>query len=173
MRTGGRIFFACIPATIEDGNLRLRPLRLSDGAFLKSGFSGEGGFLATGLSSPVSAPAGTVRRWINRTYDLAWCIEIDSRPAGFAGIFRLRPAGSAEASLVIFDVTLRGRGYGRRAFSMIAGTLARHAGVRRLAVNVLEENRGALLFWEKMGFRRVSGGDGICGMELCLSPPRH
>ncbi|MEJ2683535.1 MAG: GNAT family N-acetyltransferase [Candidatus Sulfobium sp.] len=164
-----RIFFACIPALMEDGNVRLRPLRIGDGAFLKSGFNRQESLRACGLSSPVSSSGAAIRRWIKGTYDVAWCIEIDSRPAGFAGIYRLRPGESAEASLMVFDGKLRRRGYGSRVFRMVSEMLVMRTGVKKLTVSVLKENQAALSFWGKMGFEGASCNDGVCSMELDLS----
>jgi RimJ/RimL family protein N-acetyltransferase len=167
------IFCARIPARMEMGNIRLRPLRLSDGAFLKSGFSEEENLRASGLSSPVSASGAAIRRWIKKTYDLAWCIEIDSLPAGFAGICRLRPGKSAEAGLMLFDKALRRRGYGRRVFVMISEALAMSAGIKKLAVRVLKNNLAALSFWKGIGFEDAGCEDGICRMEIYLTPGTH
>jgi GNAT superfamily N-acetyltransferase len=164
-----RIFYARIPATMEEGNVRLRRLRVSDGAFLKSGFNEEENLRASGLSSPLSASGTAIRRWVKKTYDLAWCVEIDSRPAGFAGIYRLRPRESAEASLVVFDKTLRRRGYGRRVFRMVAETLAVRTGLEQLTVRVRRDNRAALSFWKGIGFEDAGGEDCICSLELDLT----
>ncbi len=158
---------------MEMGNVRLRPLRISDGAFLKSGFSEEENLRASGLSSPVSASGTAIRRWIKNTYDLAWCIEIDSLPAGFAGVRRLRPGESAEAGLMLFDKALRRRGYGRIVFLMVSETLAVSAGVKKLAVRVLENNLAALSFWRGLGFEDAGCEDGVCSMEIELTPHTH
>lgn len=168
----GGIFFTAIPATMEDGNIRLRPLRISDGAFLKTGFGGEESLKASGLYSPLSLSGGGIRRWIGKTYDLAWCIEIDLQPAGFAGVFNLRPGESAEASLIIFRRELRRLGYGGRVFRMIARTLARKTGVRRFVVRVRADNRAALSFWRKTGFQYAGcdGGTSTMEFDLCAIP---
>lgn len=117
---------------------------------------------------PVSASGAAIRRWIRKAYDLAWCVEVDSVPAGFAGIYGLRPGRSAEASLVLFDRTLRRRGYGRRVLRMVSGTLAARAGVRKLSVSVRKDNQSAVLFWSKIGFRSTGCEEDICSMELDL-----
>jgi RimJ/RimL family protein N-acetyltransferase len=165
---------------MSEGNLSLRPLRFSDAPFLKSGFNREESLRANGLTSPVSASGTAIRRWIKKTYDLAWCIEVDSRPAGFAGVYRLRPGKSAETSLIVFDRALWCRGYGGRAFRLVAGTLSVRAGVKELAVSVLKDNLAALSFWKKMGFGYSGCKDGICRMKLdlsrgssCLSPAKQ
>jgi RimJ/RimL family protein N-acetyltransferase len=168
-----RIFYGSIPARMEMGNIRLRPLRISDGAFLKSGFSEEENLRASGLSTPVSASGAAIRRWIKKTYDLAWCIEIDSLPAGFAGVCRLRPGESAEAGLMLFDKALRRRGYGRSVFVMISEALTVSAGIKKLAVRVLKNNLAALSFWKGIGFADAGCEDGICRMEIELTPGTH
>jgi RimJ/RimL family protein N-acetyltransferase len=169
----GRLFYARIPARMGEGSVRLRPLRISDGAFLESGFNEEENLRANGLSSPVSASGTAIRRWLKKTYDLAWCIEIESRPAGFAGIYRLRPGESAEASLMVFDKTLRNRGYGRRVFRMVAETLAVRTGLKQLTVRVRKDNRAALSFWKGIGFEDAGCQDGICSMEIDLTSGPH
>lgn len=154
---------------MEEGTLRLRPLRLSDGAFLKSGFSRQETLAASGLSSPVSASGAGIRRWVRKAYDLAWCIEIGSVPAGFAGVYCLRLGESAEASLVVFDGNLRRRGYGRRVLRMISEMLILRAGIKKLTVRVRKRNQPALSFWRKMGFDSAGCEDDVCSMELDLS----
>lgn len=166
----GGIFFTAIPATLEDGNIRLRPLRVSDAAFLKTGFGGEESLKANGLCSPLSLSGNAVRRWIKRTYDLAWCIEIDLQPAGFAGVLNLRPGESAEASLIVFRRELRRRGHGGRVFRMIAETLARKTGVKRFVVRVRADNRAALSFWRKTGFEYTGCDNGTSTMAFDLRP---
>jgi RimJ/RimL family protein N-acetyltransferase len=147
---------------MEEGGLRLRPLCISDSAFLKYGFK-EGEYPG------VSASGAAILRWIKKTYDLFWCIEIDLVPAGFAAVRRLRPGISAEAGLIVFDSALRRRGYGGRAFRLISNTLAVRVGVKKLNVRVLKDNQPALLFWKKMGFKSVCCEEGVCSMELDLA----
>ena len=162
----GGIFFTAIPATLEDGNVRLRHLRISDGAFLKTGFGGRESLKANGLCSPLSLSGEAIRLWIRNTYDLAWCIEIDSQPTGFAGVFHLRPGESAEVSLMVFKPELRGRGYGGTVFRMIAEMLALKTGIKLFIVRVRNDNVAALSFWLKMGFEYAGREDGIKVMAL-------
>lgn len=169
MIPGRLLFFTGIPAYMKKENVRLRPLRISDGSLLKSGFNEEQNLRANGLSSPVTTSGSSLIRWVKRTYDLAWCIEIDSIPAGFAGISRLMPGDSAEAGIMLFDGTFRHRGYGRVVFHMVAETLALRAGLRNLSIRVSEHNGTALSFWQKMGFHIVSREGGICSMGIDLS----
>lgn len=164
-----RKFFCFIPAFMEDGIIRLRPIRIGDGAFMKSGFNRPESLRAYGLSSPVFSSGFAVRRWIKRTYDAAWCVEIDSQPAGFAGVYRLNPGESAEVSLMVFDGKLRRCGYGSMVFRMISEMLVMRTGVEKLTVSVLDENRAALSFWSKVGFRAAGCNEGVRRMELDLS----
>lgn len=74
----------------------------------------------------------------------------DGRLAAMAGE-RLKPDGFTEISAVCTDPEFRGRGYGRRLVSSLAGMIMAESRIPFL--HVLPENNGAKSVYEKVGFR--------------------
>ena len=50
---GRHMVFVRIPGRVEDGNIRLRPLRIFDGPFLRRAFRQSDVFVPNGLNEPV------------------------------------------------------------------------------------------------------------------------
>ncbi len=133
-----------MPASIEDAGMRLRRLRLSDGQFIIDGLKDEIILNSCGLSSPINSSWFSLWWWFRKTFMPAYCLELDSRPIGFIGLYDLIPGESAEISLVIFDKTLRRQGHGTRAFNLLARHLKRHSFVKKIQAKVTRDNRQAL-----------------------------
>jgi len=160
------MFFLKIPRYMEDGNLRLRPLRMSDGPFILKGLN-EGAILkASGLSRPIASSWFFAWWWIKNTFVPVYCIACNSKRIGFIGLYNLIPGESAEVSLAIFDNCFRRRGYGTRAFVLLMQEMKRHGVVKDLIVKIRIENRAALLFWGKLGFVEADICDGIINMSI-------
>jgi len=96
---------------------------------------------------------------LKKTFMPAYCIECDSKPIGFIGLYDLIPGESAEISLAIFDKTFRRHGYGTRAFKLLAQHLQRYSVVREIHVNVTRDNHRALSFWKTVGFLKMNTVD--------------
>lgn len=143
---------ACIPRRLKDGNIRLRPLRILDGPFMRHAFRKREVFEPNGLSKPIDASWFDVWWWLRRVFVLSYCIEIDSRRSGFVGFYNLVPGRYAEIALSLFDRGTRGRGNGTRVFAMLERSLERHGPVETLIARVEEDNEAAVRFWEKVGF---------------------
>ncbi len=157
--------FRRVPRIMAEGKIRLRPFRILDAPFLTEGFRREGIHPGFGLQVPSWL---AVWWWTRKTFLPAYCIEYDSRPIGFAGLYNLLPGESAEISMAIFEKAMRGRGCGTRSLSILVRELRRHSLVKRLYVRVREDNRVAMRFWRKMGFVEVERGGGIVRMSLDL-----
>ena len=153
---------------MRDDNLKLRPLKISDGHLISSGLRDKMVLKANGLSKPVDSSWFFVRWWIKKTYSFFFCIELDSRLIGFIGLYNLMPGKSAEISLVIFDKTFRRRGYGTRAFKLLALCAQRYSLVKEIGAKVKTDNHGALSFWEKLGFVKISIIDGLVIYKYCF-----
>ncbi len=158
------MFCTKIPRLIEDGRIMLRPLRLSDGPFLSNGLRDEDILKAKGLNKPVSPSWFFIWWWFRKTYICPFCIELNSMPIGFIGLYNVRLGKSAEISLVIFDKTLRRQGYGTRAFKLFAKSLQRHSVVEKILIKIKADNHIALSFWRKLGFVEASISNGINGI---------
>src|SRR4030042_2584598 len=129
-----------------DDNLRLRPLSIFGGHFISSELKDEAVLQATGLSKPLCLSWFSIWWWIKKTYSYSFCIELDSRPIGFIGLYNLALGKSADISLVIFDETFRRQGYGTRSFKLFAQILRRHSVLEKIFVRVKTDNHRALSF---------------------------
>ncbi|HAM50700.1 MAG TPA: hypothetical protein DCP92_08425 [Nitrospiraceae bacterium] len=162
------MLFLKIPRYMEDGNLRLRLLRMSDGPFILRGLNDGAILKANGLSRPIASSWFFVWWWMKKTFIPAYCIEYDSQPIGFIGLYNLIPGNSAEVSLVIFDRNNRRRGYGTRAFQILAQTLRRCHLIEKITLKIQGDNRGSISFWTGLGFEDVHIPDGLRVMSMDL-----
>ncbi|MBI5025986.1 MAG: GNAT family N-acetyltransferase [Nitrospirae bacterium] len=162
------MFCTKIPRFIEDGSIRLRPLRVFDGPFLMGGLKDEDILLANGLNKPIASSWFFIWWWIKKTFMPAYCIECASGRMGFIGLYNLMIGKSAEMSLVIFDRNNRRMGYGTRAFKLFAKSLQRHSVVERILIKIKADNPIALSFWKKLGFVETGILDDIISMSIGL-----
>ena len=162
------MLFLRIPGYMEDGNLRLRPLRMSDSPFILRGLNDGAILKASGLSRPVVSSWFFAWWWMKKTFTPSYFIECDSKPIGFIGLYNLIPGKSAEMSLVIFDDNFRRMGYGTRAFNICAQGMKRHSVVKEIIVKVKADNHGALSFWKKLGFVEAGIINGLITMSMGL-----
>jgi RimJ/RimL family protein N-acetyltransferase len=165
---------AWIPRRVRDGNIRLRPLRIFDGPFMRDAFRERDVFEPNGLSEPIEGSWFEVWWWLRRAFVFSYCIEIDSRLSGFVGFYKLFPGQYAEVALTLFDRRTRGQGYGRRVLALLERTLERRCRVERVVVRVKEENHGAAGFWKKVGFEAEGpfGQEGVILMSKNLKNNR-
>jgi RimJ/RimL family protein N-acetyltransferase len=162
------MFCTRIPRFIEDGDIRLRPLRIIDANFLLKRFKNEG-ILFNSFRHKTPVPVLlSFWWWIKKTFIPAYCIECDSRQIGFIGLYNLIPGKSAEMSLVIFDKNNRRMGYGTRAFNICVKGMQRHFVVKEIIVRVKTDNYGALSFWKKLGFVETGIINGLITMSMGL-----
>ncbi|MDI6727611.1 MAG: GNAT family N-acetyltransferase [Thermodesulfovibrionales bacterium] len=146
------MLFLRIPGCMEDGNLRLRPLRISDGPFILRRLNDRAILKANGLSRPIASSWFFVWWWMKKTFTPSYFIECDSKQIGFIGLYNLIPGKSAGMGLIIFDKNNRRLGYGTRAFNICAQGMQRNSVVKEIIVKVKTDNHGALSFWRKLGF---------------------
>ncbi len=163
------MLFLKIPGYMEDGNLRLRPLRITDGPFILRGLNDGAILKASGLDRQTASSWFFAWWWIKKTFMPAYCIECNSKRIGFVGLYNLIPGESAEVSLAIFDNNFRRLGYGTRAFGLLIHGMKRHAVVKNLIVKIRIENHDALLFWRKLGFVEAGIFDGVINMSVGLN----
>lgn len=146
------MFCRRLPAYMTDGAVLLRPMKISDGPYLRKQMSDREAPSFSLLSRPVSG--SWFRVWLNmkKIFNAAYIITIDHAPSGFAGLYNLAPGQSVEISLVIFDREKRGRGFGIRAFTLIADNLQKNGVARRILVSCKSDNTSAQSFWSRCGF---------------------
>jgi GNAT superfamily N-acetyltransferase len=155
------MLIAHLPTSIEDRDLRLRHIRISDGPFISELLEHDDILKSSGIcNSRQSGGINTPRRtpwfllywWLRRTFLIAYCIELESRTIGFIGLSKPPIGKSAEISLVIFDPISRRRGFGTRAFRVLCRVFYILAPGNILLVKVRNDNEAALSFWSKLGF---------------------
>lgn len=75
---------------------------------------------------------------------------------------------TAHIGLLLFREGAQGLGFGREVVAALEQALA-HAGYHALRLSVLQENAGARLFWERLGFADVGALDrGVTVYEKAL-----
>jgi RimJ/RimL family protein N-acetyltransferase len=163
------VLYASIPRYMEDDNLRLRPLKIFDGPFMINGLRNEDVWRSNGLSKPITFSWLSVWWYLKKTFDLSLCVEIDSRCAGFIGLYNLSLGKSAELSLSLFDKNIRQCGYGSRAFKLFAKNLKEHSVVKKIIVRVKIDNYVAISFYRALGFNELSNFDRIKTMAINLN----
>jgi RimJ/RimL family protein N-acetyltransferase len=159
------VLYARLPRSMNDNDLRLRPLRVFDSPFMSNGLRDEAILKANGLSEPISSSWLFVWWWIKRTFLITYCIECDSRRIGFVGLHDLRLGESTEISMMLFDSNIRGLGYGSRVFTLLAQNLKKYSIARKVIAQVTINNCISLSFVRKLGFVE----EGICDNIVTLS----
>ncbi|KPK02176.1 MAG: hypothetical protein AMK71_03215 [Nitrospira bacterium SG8_35_4] len=142
---------------MTDGVIQLRPMKISDGPYLRKQLADREVVSYTLLSRPVSGSWFHVWLKMKKIFNFAYIMVVDSKPVGFAGLYNLIPGQSAEMSLVIFDRGNRRRGYGSRAFDLVVNNLQTHSIVKNIFVEYKSNNMGAQSFWSKCGFQCLTG----------------
>ena len=158
-----------MPRYMKEKKLRLKPLRILDVPSVSEYLRNKGILKPDGSSKPAFLSWFFVWWWIKRRFTCSYCIEIDSKPVGFIGLYNMRLGKSAEITLMIFESTLRRHGYGTMAFKLFAQNLQKHAVVEKVFARVEADNHVALSFWRSLGFMEVSSLEGITSMSLDLN----
>ncbi len=149
-----------IPGTLESDGLRLRPVRITDIPLIRNGLRRDDIMGAFAPGKSVLRSCLTVWWWLKQTYPVLYCIEIHSRCEGFIGLYDLKPADSAEVTLVIFDPDMRRHGHGSRAYALVTN-LFRSSRIRKFIVEVKADNCPSISFWKKFGFEEVGSMSGV------------
>jgi RimJ/RimL family protein N-acetyltransferase len=165
---GIRMFYARIPRYMTAPPIRLRPIRILDGPFLSEGFKRDDFLLVNNLEKPIHYSWLTLWWWIKRTFVCTHCILVDSRRIGFIGMYHLRFRKSVKIGLFIFEKEMRHLGYGSKALNLLTQNLKRFSFVDEIIAKVRWDNRFALFFWKKNGFKELYIEDRIITLSLSL-----
>jgi RimJ/RimL family protein N-acetyltransferase len=160
-----RMFYGRIPRYMTTPPIRLRPVGILDGPFLTEGFKREDFLLVNNLKKPMYSSWLLVWWWIKRTFVCTYCILIDSGRIGFIGLHNLKFRKSIEISLFIFEKHMRHLGYGSRALNLLAQNLKKSSFVDEIIAKIRFDNRVALSFYEKNGFKELYAEDQIITMS--------
>ena len=160
------MFYARFPGRMTDGVIRLRSMKISDGPYLRIQLADTEAISYSLLSRPVSGSWFHVWLRMKKIFKVAYIIVVDSRPVGLIGLYNLIPGQSAELSLVIFDRKNRRRGYGSRAFHLLANNLQTYSIVKSIFVEYKNDNADARSFWTKCGFLEESRQDDLVTMTI-------
>ena len=159
--------FARMSKCMALDQMMLRPLRIFDGPFLFDRLKDTDMLSSGGTGAPVSAFWYPVWWRFKKHFNLSYIIELDSLRIGFIGLYDLRLRESAEMALLIFDVNLRNRGHGSRAFRLFSDNLDDRF-VKKITVRVMRGNNIAISFWSRLGFEKVKDEDSFITMSLQL-----
>jgi RimJ/RimL family protein N-acetyltransferase len=162
------VFYARFPRSMNDLDLRLRPLRIFDSPFMSNGLRDGVILKDNGLSDPISSSWLFVWWWIRKTFLITYCIECDSRRIGFVGLHELRLGEVVEASMVLFDKDVRGIGYGSRVAGLLLESLKKYSIAERVIARVKTDNHISLSFVRKLGFVETTTSDDIVTLSLDL-----
>ena len=162
------VFCFRIPRYMDDGMVRLRPLRISDIQFIRTELRDKDFLRVIGLTTSVSGSSLSLWWWLRKTFILRYAIEADSRLIGFMGLYHLVPGQSTELTLVIPDDKRRRLGYGTRAFSLLAQNIERYSSVEKLIVKVKPDNEAARSFWSKLGFEKKDDQSSLQAMSFAV-----
>jgi RimJ/RimL family protein N-acetyltransferase len=162
------VFYARFPRSMNDLDLRLRPLRIFDSPFMSNGLRDGVILKDNGLSDPISSSWLFVWWWIRKTFLITYCIECDSRRIGFVGLHDLRLGEVVEASMVLFDKDVRGIGYGSRVAGLLLESLKKYSIAERVIARVKTDNHISLSFVRKLGFVETTTSDDIVTLSLDL-----
>lgn len=154
---------------MTDGVIDLRHMKISDGPFLRKHMAESEALSYTELSRPVSASWFRIWLRMRKIFNVAYIIAVDCKPVGFIGLYNLVSGQSAEISLVIFDEGKRRKGYGSRAFNLIAYNLQTYSLVRSIFIKYKSDNTVAGSFWSSCGFQVECRKDNIITVFKALN----
>jgi RimJ/RimL family protein N-acetyltransferase len=157
---------------MDDGLVRLRPLRISDIPFMHSKLQDNDILKAIGLSRAFTGSWIYLWWCLRKTLVFRYAIESDSRLIGFMGLYYLSPGRSIELTLAIPDEKSRRLGYGTRTFTLISQALERYSSVETLIVKVKPDNETALSFWSKLGFKKQDDQSSMQIMTITVNSPQ-
>ena len=163
-----RMFYARIPRYMANPPIRLRPARVLDGPFLSEGLKRKDFLLVNDLKKSLHSSWFLAWWWMRKSFVCTYCILLDSRRIGFIGMYNLRLHKSVEISLFIFEQHVRHLGYGSKALNLLAQNLKRFSFVDEIIVRVRLDNRAALSFYQKNGYRVLSTEGPIITMSTSL-----
>jgi RimJ/RimL family protein N-acetyltransferase len=155
-----------LPRCRRDGDITLRPLRISDGPSLSRILEQEDILKSGGRKRLRRTHWIFFYFWLRRTFFAAYCIEHQAETIGFVGLHNLVPGESAEISLVLFDPAGRRRGYGTRAFKLLCGNSFTISFADTLIAKVRNDNGPARSFWTSLGFVTLRSDGDVTVMEL-------
>lgn len=161
-----------IPGCIEHDGIRLRPLRFLDGPLISRQLNRMEILTMAGPGKPLSRSSLETWWWLKKTFPVLFCIEVESKCAGFIGMYNIKPGESAEVTLVIFESAERRRGYGSRAYAALATKLRPSSLARVIIARVRADNHPSLSFWKKLGFDELHTKNGIKSMAKDLGASR-
>jgi RimJ/RimL family protein N-acetyltransferase len=110
---------------------------------------------------PATLPAWTMaaaEAWVDRVAkaDCAWIIAYQSRLVGEVRLHSHMPEeGSAKLAIGIEDITLLGRGLGRRVIALVLDCAFACHGLGRVTARVLAMNTRAIACYTACGFRHT------------------
>ena len=133
----------------------LRALREGDAAFFARWYNEPEVMFECGFHQPTTLEAEIKRIRAPEDADMDWyaVTDLSGRLIGEAGLLRMWPHWRCtDMSMIIPDPDDQGKGYGSEAGRLMLDRAFRHYNVNRVSVGVVELNRQAVRYWERLGF---------------------
>jgi RimJ/RimL family protein N-acetyltransferase len=137
-------------------------------SILERWFKGKHFLLVNDLKKPIHSSWFAVWWWIKGTFVCTYYIFVDSRRIGFIGLNNLRLCKSVEISFFIFEQNMKHLGYGSKALILLAKNLRRFSFVDEIIAKVKVDNRVAISFYQKNGFKELYTEGHISTMSISL-----
>lgn len=157
------------PATLQEGRVGLRPLRMSDRAAWLESRARNAGWLApweatpprqTGRVLSFRAMVRSMRRQARRGTMLPFVVTYDGALVGQVTVGGITWGSLCSAHIGYWvDQRVAGRGVMPTAVALVVDHCFRTVGLHRIEVNIRPENTASLRVVEKLGFREEGTRD--------------
>ncbi|MGE5474900.1 MAG: N-acetyltransferase family protein [Ignavibacteriales bacterium] len=106
----------------------------------------------------------TMKEMSNKFYESAvsgydffvWIVNKQGRKIGILkGSMKYRDKDSIWINSILIDSDFRGKGYGKKAVETLMEYAREKFGLNKTLISVIEDNTGAICFWNKIGFRQI------------------
>lgn len=139
----------------------LRPIKKSDLTFLNEWKNDEeiykylgGGFMPTSIDQQ--------EKWIDTMIDTTGnnkrfvICDYQNNPVGVVGLYDISSIHrTCEIGIYIGSKNVQGKGYGKEACQLIEKFAKEYLNLRKIKLNVVLENIGALNLWESLNYEKI------------------
>ena len=146
---------------IRGAKIFLRPIQRNDINFLNKWKNDEetfmflgGGFMPTSIDQQ--------EKWMDSMMDTSGnnkrfiICEYKGTPLGMVGLYNINWIHrTCEMGIYIGEKHVKGKGYGRTACALMERFAKEYVNLRKIKVDVVSDNQGALKMWEGLGFEKV------------------
>lgn len=108
-------------------------------------------------------------RYLDKTNDFVFIVEVDGRPVGQVSIYAIDAAsGSAEIGRFIAAPGEDGKGYMRAAIAGLIELAKWHFKLNRIYLEVFEHNERAIGLYQKLGFQKNKASSNMLEFSMSI-----